>query len=183
MKSIQSLNAYPSSLPILADDVLEFHAARLLLLLRICGKNNSINGLTKLAKLDFFVRYPKFFTIACEELNVEINPIEESVESHMIRFHYGPWDQRYYHVLAYLESKNLINVGLKGKTFRIDLTESGKEAANQLNMESTFENLAAHMEQVNLVLGSKRGTELKNLVYQLFDVEVAQLSLEEIIRQ
>ncbi len=28
----------------------------------------------------------------------------------MIRHHYGPWDKRYYHILAYLESKQLIQI-------------------------------------------------------------------------
>jgi len=181
MKSIDSFDEYPQSLPILADDILEFHAARLLLLLKLCGRNDSIDGLTKLAKLDFFVRYPKFFAVACEELNVEIPQIDQGVESHMIRFHYGPWDQRYYHVLAYLESKDLIKVKLKGKTFIIGLTHVGQETANQLNEQSAFDSLTTHIGRVKTVLGSKRGTELKNLIYRLFDEEVARLPFEEVI--
>ncbi len=56
-----SLHCYPAGLPLTADQITEFHAARLMLLLHLCGVKNRIEGLTKLAKLDFFVRYPAFF--------------------------------------------------------------------------------------------------------------------------
>ena len=43
-----------------------------------------------MAKLDFFVRYPQFFNQLCERLGVTaVSPIS-SVESSMVRFHYGP---------------------------------------------------------------------------------------------
>jgi hypothetical protein len=64
MKSFNTLGASPAGLPVAADDLLEFHAARLLLLFKFCGKTNRnsglprIDGLTKMAKLDFFVRHP-----------------------------------------------------------------------------------------------------------------------------
>jgi hypothetical protein len=64
MKSIKHLAAHPVSLPLAADDILEFHAARLLLLLEVCGTAGRIDGLTKMAKLDFFNRYPDFFAAA-----------------------------------------------------------------------------------------------------------------------
>lgn len=184
MKSILRFENYPPSLPVLADDVLEFHAARLLLLIKLCGRKNTINGLTKLAKLDFFVRYPKFFESVCRKLKVENVSFEsdETIESHMIRFHYGPWDQRYYHVLAYLESKRLIAVESKGNTYVLSLTELGQEIAFSLDEEQAFESLKSQMLRVNAVLGNKRGTELKKLIYELLDEEVAQLPLERIIK-
>jgi hypothetical protein len=54
----------PVSLPLSADNIVEFHAARILLLISLCGTSNRIDGLTKMAKLDFFVRYPNFFAVA-----------------------------------------------------------------------------------------------------------------------
>ena len=56
MKSLRNFASQAAGLPLLADDVLEFHAARLLLLFRVCGTKDRIDGLTKMAKLDFFVR-------------------------------------------------------------------------------------------------------------------------------
>jgi hypothetical protein len=59
MKSLKNLADRPAAAALVADDILEFHAGRLLLLLSTCGgTGGSINGLTKMAKLDFFVRYP-----------------------------------------------------------------------------------------------------------------------------
>jgi hypothetical protein len=60
MKSLNRLGARSVSLPLSADDIVEFHAARLLLLLSVCGVAGRIDGLTKMAKLDFFARYPDF---------------------------------------------------------------------------------------------------------------------------
>ncbi len=64
MKSLNRIGQCPVSLPLSADDILEFHAARLLLLLSVCGVSGRIDGLTKMAKLDFFARYPAFFETA-----------------------------------------------------------------------------------------------------------------------
>jgi hypothetical protein len=109
MKSVKSLGNSPAGLPISADDLLEFHAGRLLLLFKFCGTAGRIDGLTKMAKLDFFVRYPQFFEKACKVLGSQTEPSTRTVESSMIRFHYGPWDDRYYHVLGYLEAKGLLS--------------------------------------------------------------------------
>jgi len=183
MKSIRNLSAYPTGLSIVADDVLEFHAARLLLLMKICGDKGSLKGLTKMAKLDFFVRYPQFFKTAAKVLgvNVELGNISEETESKMVRYHYGPWDQRYYHVLSYLEAKGLIKVIKEGSTINLSLTELGNESTSKIEESISFAPIIDQMRQVRNVLGSKKGSELKNLVYKIFDQEVAKLSLGEVI--
>ena len=62
MRSLNRVGAQPRpAWPLAADDIVEFHAARLLLLMEICGVKGRIDGLTKMAKLDFFSRYPDFF--------------------------------------------------------------------------------------------------------------------------
>jgi hypothetical protein len=109
MKSIRHAGDSPVSLPLAADNIVEFHAARLLLLVSLCGTANRIDGLTKMAKLDFFVRYPDFFAVAKKD-QTPVPQDHEAVESAMVRHHYGPWDKRYYHILAYLESKQLIEL-------------------------------------------------------------------------
>jgi hypothetical protein len=181
MKSIKNLNAEPAGLPILADDVLEFHAGRLLLLFKICGTANRISGLTKMAKLDFFVRYPQFFDVLCEKLGKRSDPSHTTVESSMVRFHYGPWDHRYYHVLPYLEAKGLLSVYREGKQFDFELTELGVKIAKQLAKDPAFNELSEHMKRVKKELGSKRGNTLKKWIYEVFDKEVAKRSLGEVI--
>jgi hypothetical protein len=173
MKSLQNFKAQPAGIPILADDVLEFHAARLLLLFRVCGISGRIDGLTKMAKLDFFVRYPQFFEEMCAHLG-EINVTSplQPVESSMIRYHYGPWDRRYYHVLSYLEAKGLLNVERNGSTYVFKLTDAGKEIAKRAEKIVSYAGLVQQMKQVKAVLGSKSGTKLKDMVYEVFGEEV-----------
>ena len=181
MRSATNLANYPEALPLSADSVVEFHAARLLLLMDKCGRSGRISGLTKMAKLDFFVRYPKFFNKVCSILGVEIQSSHDTIESKMIRFHYGPWDQRYYHVLAYLESRQLVKIEKKGKSFKIALTILGKHAAKELSQDEVFQELIEQMIRVNEVLGSKLGSQLKKLIYEVFDEEVTKLSYQEVI--
>lgn len=181
MRSIKSLKNYPAGLPLLADDVLELHAARILLLLKLCGSRGKISGLTKMAKLDFFVRYPKFFIEAVTALGKTTSFKSDNVESKMIRYHYGPWDERYYQVLAFLEARALITVDKKGRAFEIRLSSRGDEAATQLALDDAFEQLANQMRRVYDAMGDMKGYELKALVYKLFDKEVAQLKLSEVI--
>lgn len=118
------------------------HMARLLVLLNtFAGKNNSksIEGLTKLAKLDFLLRYPVYLERALEakrraKPSEKIQPASEadvqdhermSVESAMVRFHYGPWDHRYRRFLNLMIARGLVRVELQGRTFHIYLTDSG----------------------------------------------------------
>ena len=120
MKSLANLGNQPAGEPLLADEILELHAARLLLLVSICGTKKKatgfmrLDGLTKLAKLDFLTRYPDFYEKLAEYLGVQAKAPLHDVESCMVRFHYGPWDERYYHILGYLESRGLLIVDRDG---------------------------------------------------------------------
>jgi hypothetical protein len=180
----------PVSLSLSADDIVEFHAARLLLLIFVCGVSGRIDGLTKMAKLDFFARYPNFF----EAARTSVAPVhatdaagrlesDETVESAMVRHHYGPWDKRYYHVLAYLEAKQLIFVTKEGKTYRVSLTDHGTDRAKALAARPSFAPLVARMLEIKKTFGSKKGSFLKNLIYRMFDAEVGRRPLGEVIHR
>lgn len=176
MKSIANVGNEPAATAVLADDILEFHAARILLLLYVCGTGNRIDGLTKMAKLDFFVRYPEFF----DEVSYRLAPTtkvprrtDSTVESSMVRHHYGPWDPRYYHVLSYLTAKTLIDVTRVQTFYRLSLTKEGAAIAARTAKKPSFAALIAHMNRVKRELGGKSGTALKDLVYETFRDEVA----------
>lgn len=181
MKSLAKFTSQPAGVPLLADDILEFHAARLLLLFKLCGISGRIDGLTKMAKLDFFVRYPQFFNELCNKLGVASSDSIRHVESSMIRFHYGPWDDRYYHLLSYLEAKQLIQITPKGNMYVLQLTDDGIDIAIRFAKDPAFINIVEHMKQVKNVLGSKAGSTLKKMIYKLFDEEVTKRSLGEVI--
>lgn len=182
MKLAVSLGAYPAARPLNADQILEYHAARLLLLLLLCGNGGRIEGLTKLAKLDFFVRYPVFFEKAATELDAPIEAGTSATDSTMVRHHYGPWDPRYYQVLAYLEGREMIKVEKDRRAFVFVLSPSGTDLAKQLASASPFAELVLHMKKVKKLFGSKSGDWLKKLIYQVFDDEVARLAHGEVIR-
>jgi DNA-binding PadR family transcriptional regulator len=182
MKSIANSGMQPIGIPLLADNITEFHAARVLLLLKVCGTKNTIEGLTKLAKLDFFVRYPLFFNeVATYLLQSGSEKKQMAVESAMVRHHYGPWDKRYYHVLPFLEAKGLIAVKKKDKAYEFALTEKGQLVAKSLLSMNVYNDLVNHMKEVKGTLGRRSGTSLKNLIYEIFDKEVVQKHLGEII--
>jgi hypothetical protein len=181
MKSINRVGTHPASLPLSADDIIEFHAARLMLLMSICGVSGRLDGLTKMAKLDFFARYPDFFEAAraastpdAEQMSEPASVSDERVESAMVRHHYGPWDKRYYHVLSHLEAKGLIAVRKVGNSYQIGLTEIGKERAKSLASKASFFPLVGRMREIKKVFGKKSGSYLKNLIYALFDEEVGR---------
>jgi hypothetical protein len=182
MKSIKQIGFAPVSLPLSADNIVEFHAARILLLISLCGTGNRIDGLTKMAKLDFFVRYPDFFAVAKNSAPA-VSEVKDTVESAMVRHHYGPWDKRYYHVLAYLESRQLIEVVKKKNSYLITLTPTGRERAALLAGKPSFASLVERMKAVKKEFGQKSGSALKKLIYNLFDEEVGKKPLGEVIRR
>jgi len=189
MKSVKRLGTYSVSLPLLADDVIEFHAARLLLLFNYCGVSGRIDGLTKMAKLDFFARYPDFFAVARRTALPDVEGRQESqdysnaaVEAAMVRHHYGPWDKRYYHVLAYLEAKQLITVTKHGNSYRLRLTDEGIERAKGLAQRASFTPIVERMREIKRVFGFRSGSTLKKLIYRLFEEEVRQRPMGEVIK-
>jgi hypothetical protein len=187
MKSLANLAYQPAGRPLLADDVLELHAARLLLLTLLCGKKLKgtqrarIEGLTKLAKLDFLVRYPEFFERLAKHLDNNVKTSLQTVESSMVRFHYGPWDKRYYHILGYLESRELLKVEKKKGAFEFELTDKGADIARTLTEKESFLQLSEHMRQVKKLVGDMGGTKLKDLIYTVFAKEVVDRKMGESI--
>ncbi|MBC3540424.1 hypothetical protein ACFSC6_11080 [Rufibacter sediminis] len=190
MISINNLSYYPVGTTLVSDDLIEFHASRILLILRICGqkdkarKQYKITGLTKLAKLDFFVRYPEFFRRLAKRLDLAELNIENhtgGIESRMIRFHYGPWDQRYYQLLPYLEARSLISVEKDKTAFTFFLLEKGQHITDQLLEDSDFELLKHNLFNIKRSIGSYSGNKLKELVYDMFKEEVTNQPLGNII--
>lgn len=164
----------------------DYHISRLLILLKIFGGKNlkPINGITKLVKLDFLLRYPLYLTKILSKtkqiIDFQILPHEKhSVESRMIRYKYGPWDPRYRRFLNIMASKNLIKIEKPKRTIYIGLTERGDEISSILYEDECY------IEYINRSRIIKkhfdiRGTDLKNLIYQTFP-EIVEMSYGDII--
>lgn len=162
----------------------DLHEGRLLILLRAFSGNDqgTIDGLTKLAKLDFLLRYPTYLEKALTKRpggkpsQVEVKEHErQSVESSMVRFKYGPWDYRYRRFLTLLVGKGLVTVNLDGRTICIGLTDRGVEAADFLVLST------ANTDTVKRAQLLKRhfdlsATNLMKFIYETFP-EIGTLRL------
>ncbi|HYT43990.1 MAG TPA: hypothetical protein VEP90_16740 [Methylomirabilota bacterium] len=118
-----------------------------------------IEGRTLLAKLDFFIRYPMYLKMAAQILDVNISDeglgletVDEmhSVESRMVRYLYGPWDDAYYLALGYLVGKELIEVEKNGRhgTEIFRLTWKGQEVLAMILKSPSYTDLAARADTV-----------------------------------
>lgn len=153
----------------------ELHEARLLLLLNAAAErgDGSINGITKLAKMDFLVRYPVYLKRVAEKLRrrpleFSIQPYEfDTVESAMIRFRYGPWDTRYRRWIGTLVAQGLATAYVSGRTVHVRASESGKTKAQELLNDAHFADLGKRTAIVNQLVGDFGGTKLKDFVYEI----------------
>jgi hypothetical protein len=129
------------------DQSPELHLARLLLLLDAFaedGKGGAIEGLTKIAKLDFLLRYPVMLERALEAKGRSIRDVQledherYSVESEMVRYRFGPWDHRYREYLNILVTKGLASISIEGRKVIIAATDAGREQAHHLSNNKLF---------------------------------------------
>lgn len=181
--------------PFSDQETIAYHAARLLILIDVCGKPQTgarlpaVVGRTLLAKLDFFIRYPAYLWRAGDVLDTPLTQEElgladssdlMSTESRMVRYKYGPWDHIYYTVLAYLIGKGLIEVEVDRRsgieTFRI--TSSGRRVAHQLKEEIAFGDLNSRARTAYKLFNKYTGNRLKEFIYLNFP-EVVNRKLGE----
>lgn len=122
--------------------------ARLLLLISAFSvENGLLEGRTKLAKLDFLLRYPRFLQKALEirggaKRAASQISAPDTIEARMVKYRYGPWDPAYYALLGRLVGKRLI-VGVplaRGTGYRV--TEAGGKAASKLDEAAEWQELA-----------------------------------------
>jgi len=161
-----------------AEQADQLHAARLLLLLRHAADrgDGSVEGITKLAKMDFLLRYPLYFERLLNDLNkarkrpvvVPIQPYErDTVESKMIRFRYGPWDPRYRRWIGILVAKGLAETRLEGRTVHVRLTDAGMQLAASLAQGEQFQDLDSRSRLIGKSVGSRSGHWLKEQIYRV----------------
>jgi hypothetical protein len=159
-----------------AENSDELHMARLLLLLKAFerGKDKKVEGIMKLAKLDFLLRYPNCLEKVLTQKNIKLEQADiqdyerNTVETKMIRFRYGPWDNRYRRWLGLLIAKGLVIAYVEGKTIYVGLTEQGKIIANNVADSPDFEVLDKRSQLIIKAVGNLTATKLKEFVYETF---------------
>lgn len=159
-------------------DDLAYHQARVLLLVRAVaaepGHNRKLDGLTKLAKLDFLVRYPALAGFVLDDLDEdERMHIDEDdisaatqVDDPMVRYKYGPWDDRYYPVIGALVSRGLVRY-VKGRrgSVALTVTPAGRTLARAIAEEAVWQHVAGRCEAVAQATSGMSGNALKERIY------------------
>lgn len=158
----------------------DLHLARLILLLGSADaskrspitKARAVEGITKLAKMDFLLRYPTclertLVALGKSAADVAVKERERtSIETKMIRFRYGPWDARYRRWLGLLSSRGLVRLAVEGNTVVIGMTDAGRALAASLKENPLFGELARRSDITIKAVGSMSATRLKDFVYQ-----------------
>lgn len=157
----------------------DYHQARLLLLLSgFTEGGEEFVGLTRLVKLDFLLRYPAMTRRLLPEPaswpeGTEPNHDElQAVESRMIRYRYGPWDDRYYPMLGALVGRGLM-IFTGGRRFAARVTPLGRLLATQLADVPEWAITAARVQLLREHFDFS-GEQLKSLIYEHLD-DVASL--------
>lgn len=163
----------------------DIHLARILVLLEAFQREEgpALVGITKLAKLDFLLRYPACFETAMIARNVSPKNLRvaefehATIESSMVRYRYGPWDHRYRRFLNLLAARGLITLAVNGRTVVIDLTNQGTKLAHRFSQAHEFEDVKfrAGMLRKYLDLGA---TRLMEFIYEEFP-ELNNMQLNE----
>lgn len=170
------------------DNNPELHAARLLVLIsKFSNPENgeAIEGLTKLAKLDFLLRYPVMLERALEAKSRSTRDVQleeherNSVESEMVRYRFGPWDHRYKEFLNILVCKGLIKMSIEGRKVVIGLTVHGKAIALQFSDLPDFQDYNRRSMLLKRHFDIK-ATTLMKFIYKTFPEVVSLRSNERI---
>jgi hypothetical protein len=154
----------------------DFHLSRILLLLKACSKrsNKPVDGIMKLAKLDFLLRYPNCLVRVLKELGSDslaesIGEDERNtIEARMIRFRFGPWDERYRKWIGLLVARRLAQTYLDGRTVKVVLTNTGTRLAEELGEMEEFKDIAVRSKIVSKAVGDYTATNLKDFIYKVF---------------
>lgn len=158
------------------DQSPELDVARILLLLDAFaedGQGGAIEGLTKLAKLDFLLRYPVMLERALKAKRRSTQEVQlqdherHSVESEMVRYRFGPWDHRYRQFLNILVAKGLVSISVEGRKVVIAATELGKDRAGQLAADELFEQYSRRARLLKTHF-DMTATNLMRFIYDTF---------------
>ncbi|TFV34375.1 hypothetical protein E4K10_24550 [Streptomyces sp. T1317-0309] len=162
---------------------LAYHQARILLLVNAVSKTpghaKKLDGLTKLAKLDFLVRYPALAPSVLDRLSESdprLNLSREElskpteVEAPMVRYKYGPWDDRYYAIIGALVGRGLLRYA-KGRKGSVALatTPAGRRLAEDMSNTRDWRALNERSEAIADASSGMTGNAIKDLIYRKLD--------------
>lgn len=149
--------------------------ARLLLLIdAFTTTAANLDGRTKLAKLDFLLRYPPYFRRAVEIKKPDAklppaDPAEANIEQRMVRWRYGPWDPAHPALLGALIGRGLIiPISHRGGGVAYRTTDRGREVAKDLATTEPWRDVAERAKALKRYFGPQSGNWLMKFIYEHF---------------
>lgn len=152
------------------------HLGRLLILVWVfSGEDNKgeIEGLTKLAKLDFLLRYPTYLERALIQLKKNMQKAipkdyeRYSVEAKMVRFKYGPWDFRYRRFINTLIGMDFLYIRKWGRSYYIGITIEGIKIVEALQNQLELRDFVDRSKLIKTNF-NKSGSTLMKFIYSTF---------------
>lgn len=159
---------------------LAYHQARVLLLVTAVaaarGHAGKLDGLTKLAKLDFLLRYPALAPQVLDRLDqtdprlhlgVSDFAAPTEVEAPMRRYKYGPWDDRYYAIIGALIGRGLLRYTAARKgSVAVAPTPAGRRLAGELAGSPQWTEIHDRSSAIAEASANMTGSALKDLIYE-----------------
>jgi hypothetical protein len=152
---------------------MDYHVARILLLIdAFTTPAASLEGLTKLAKLDFLLRYPSFLEQMLRGSGIpwptgqQPSAAEQlAVESRMMRYKYGPWDDRYYAIVGCLLGSGLADSVIGKKRVALRTSPIGRARAEELAKRAAWQVVAQRCRLLKKYFDVS-GNSLKERIYR-----------------
>lgn len=153
-----------------------YHCVRILILLSKSQGNatiKAIDGLSKLAKMDFFMQYPKCLKRAAKLIkrtpDIEVLESEaNSIGSKMYYFKYAPWDYRYRKWISLLQARGLVISHTKGNTVHVEITMTGMELAQQIQTYAEYALWRTNGAAVIKIFSSMSGAKISKFISDEF---------------
>ena len=160
---------------LLLTEDLQHQQLRVLILIGLVsgvpGTGSKLDGLTKLAKLDFIARYPDLEPSVAKALPGAIPDMTVTTErlltaTPMIRYRYGPWDDRYHTVIGALVGRGLVRYtrGKRGSV-AMSLTAQGGKLMGRLDNDPLWRPVTSRYRTVASRYALFSGNQLKEAIY------------------
>lgn len=154
----------------------------LILLDTFAGKNKigKIQGITKLAILDFLLRYPAALDKVLEKQECEGNKVinkkrvilqsyeVNSIDARMMKFNFAPWDFKYRRIVSILKAKDLIQIDTEGKKIVLGISTKGIDVSRKFNDLKNYEYMFVRCRIIKTVFGNWSQKRLIDMIYLTF---------------
>ncbi|MDQ0090114.1 putative type IV restriction endonuclease [Paenibacillus anaericanus] len=157
---------------IILDERDELHIIRILVLIYtlIGAKKDKVTiELTKLAKMDFLLRYPSALDSALLNLykqkDVSITEAEKNnIETNILSFRFSPWSSDFRRLMVLLNAKSLIKWEQRGKYLDIYHTPKGIELFKEVLKFKEFESMIKQSQAIKTNISNLSGLKLDSLL-------------------